>query len=260
MFHKVCSTAGRGKLDKALQKAKLYVPFEVFSPEDIDWKNGEIKRPDLKLGAKLVASQSMLFLKMKREGKVLYGRDIRKVIGVKPTLWEKFKAIMVPFYMTLLSSMGALFFPKLCLKLSSKAVLYSIESALLFMDKPVKVGVEKNRKALEKLMERKVKLKARFLNSMELDMAFRFSYEKLINLEFVDEAIHVKYNFEEAFKRMDRKDVLAFCLNALKFVIFLNLFALASNVKTRKWLEVVLMFFILPVTYLSLPYILIKLL
>ncbi len=259
LFHKVCSTAGRSKLDRALRKARLYVPFEVFAPEDMDWERGEIKRNDLKLGAKLVASQAMLFLKMKREGKILYGRDIRKVIRVKPTLWEKFKAIMVPFYMSLLSSIGAPFFPKLCLKLSSKAVLYSIESALLFMDRPVRVGVERNKKALERLMNRKVEMKAKFLNSAELDVVFTFSYRKLIDLDFVDKALEIKYSFDKAYEKMSRKDILAFCLKALRFVVMLNFFALYHNAKTKRYMQALTLFIILLITYLLLVLVAIRL-
>lgn len=81
-FKRVVSTGEAGSFLEAAVKwlekqARLYKPFEVFGPDDIDWRAGKVKRLDLLPGAVLVASQLTLFYKMKHEGKILLGRDIR---------------------------------------------------------------------------------------------------------------------------------------------------------------------------------------
>lgn len=78
MFRKVVSTGESGSLlEDALKRlekhARLYKPFDVFGPDDIDWRAGKVKRLDLLAGATLVASQLTLFYKMKHEGKILFG-------------------------------------------------------------------------------------------------------------------------------------------------------------------------------------------
>ena len=102
-----CSTGDRADgVKRLISKTKLYVPYEVFGPGDIDWVGGQIMRKDLLLGAKLVASQAMLFKKM--------------------------KAILIPFTMALLSSIAAPIVPKPALKVADKAAIYFMEIDSVF--------------------------------------------------------------------------------------------------------------------------------
>ncbi len=248
-FRKVCSIGSEEKSKKLLSKAKLYVPFEIFAPGDMDWKNGEIKRKDLYWGAKLIASQGTLFLKMKKEGKILYGRDIRKEIYVKNTLWEKFKAILIPFYLSMIGLVGSIFNPAMAVKLADKGVIYSIESALFFMDLPVGGGTTKAMRTLEKKLRKKFKLSRNLLGSMELDFIINVDYRKIADIEFARKAIELKYNLKELTEKMGRKEALSFCFNSLKFVLALNLFALVSNVKTRKYVQAAILLFFILIVY-----------
>ena len=125
-LREACSTGNsEDRVKRLISKTKLYVPYDVFGPGDIDWEGAQIKRKDLALGAKLVASQAMLFKKMKIEGKILYGRDVRAAIQVDASLWERMKALLVPYTMALLSSLAALIAPKAALKVAEKLIKIS---------------------------------------------------------------------------------------------------------------------------------------
>ncbi len=236
-FREVCSIAHEDVASKLLSKARLYVPFEVMAPGDIDWRNCEIKRKDLVIGAKIVAPQVLLFLKMKKEGKILYGRDIRKEIKIKNTLWEKFKAILVPFYLSLISCVISIINPRLAIKLADKATIYSLESTLFFLDMPVGKGTAKALEALKKKLRKQVKAKYNIFKSLELDLIVNFDYTKFIDLDFAKRAITVKYEFEKIKTNITRVMALKFSFKAFKFVNSLLIFAIITNAKTRKYLE-----------------------
>jgi len=230
----VCSVGNKkDEVKKVLEKTKLYVPYEVFGPADMDWVNGKIKRKDLLLGAKLVASQSMLFKKMKYEGKILWGRDIRKIIQAKASWWEKFKAILIPYHIALSSVLGALFVPKICLKMADKAAIYSIESVLFFLDKPIGKGIEKAAEKIEKEIKSKIRYKHSFLGTMEIDLVLNFDYQKLLNFNFAKEAIKLKYNWIGQSKRFSRWKTLKFCCRSLLFVNTMNWYAIFKADKHR---------------------------
>ena len=96
-FEKVCQQQSSKEgftlnLLKAIERqTPLFKPIFVFGPEDLDWRNGEIKHKKLFLKAKLFACGYSIFSHLKKEGKIIYGRDIRKKIKVKFSLWEKIK-------------------------------------------------------------------------------------------------------------------------------------------------------------------------
>ncbi len=233
-FKEVCSIGNqKDELKKLLEKTKLYVPYEIFEPGDIDWEKGHIKRKDLQIGAQLVASQAMLFHKMKHEGKILYGRDIRKIIKAKATWWEKIKAILIPYHIALATVFGALIFPKTSLKMAVKSVIYAIESTLFFLDKPIGKGIKRATADVEKELKRKVKLKQNIFGIMEVDLLLNFNYHKLVNFDFISEALYLKYNWEKEFRNFSRLKTLVFCWKALFFVNAMNWYAILSTDKRR---------------------------
>lgn len=135
-FRKVCSIGtGENELDSLIKKAeaqsRLYKPFEVFGPLDMDWKNGRIARPDLHFGAVWVASQLTLFYKLKTEGRVLFGKNILKEIKPLRTPWEKFKALIIPQHLAFGGVLLAFFLPKRAVKYATKSVLWELEGALI---------------------------------------------------------------------------------------------------------------------------------
>jgi len=148
MFKRVVSTGKSGSLlEDAIKKlekqARLYKPFEVFGPDDIDWRAGRVKRLDLLPGAALVASQLTLFYKMKHEGKILFGRDIRPEIEPRFSLWEKLKAIWVPQSIAFSSIILALPLPQKAVAYAVKALFYEVDSVNLFQKNMVPSGQEK---------------------------------------------------------------------------------------------------------------------
>ena len=136
-FKKVLSTgASEGILEESIKflekQVRLYKPFEVFGPNDIDWSEGLIRRPDLLPGAILVASQLTLLYKMKHEGKILFGRDIRPEINPRFTWWERLKAIMVPQSIAFASFVLALAMPQKATGYAVKALFYEVESVNIY--------------------------------------------------------------------------------------------------------------------------------
>lgn len=228
----------KDKIKKVIEKTKLYVPFEIFGPGDIDWVNGKIKRKDLILGAKLVASQAMLFQKMKYEGKILYGRDIRKIIQIKPSWWEKSKALLIPYHISFCSVLGALLFPKIALKMSDKAAIYSVESILFFLNKPIGKGINKATEEVEKEIKQGIGYKHNFWGMMEMDLILNFGYQKLFNFDFAKEAIQLKYNWQEQSKKFNRWKILKFCLRSFLFVNAMNWYAIFKADKHRIILKI----------------------
>ena len=147
-FRKVCSTAseeGDSALERAVKKgqstARLYAPFEVLGPEDVDWERGELKGSSLRLGAELVAPKYLLFTKMKVEGRVLYGRDITKVINPRVSWFDRAKAILVPHHLSFFSVLLSPFSPRMAVRLAIKSGIYSVESCLYYLKKPVGRGI-----------------------------------------------------------------------------------------------------------------------
>ena len=233
-FKEVCSIGDENNgVKTVLEKTKLYVPYEIFGPTDIDWIQGKIKRKDLMLGAKLVASQAMLFKKMKYEGKILYGRDIRKIIQAKASWWEKIKAILIPYHIALASVLTSLFVPKISLKMANKATIYSIESTLFFLDKPIGKGIKKATEEIEKEIKRKIRYKRSILGTMEIDLVLNFNYQKLLNFNFAKKALKLKYNWTKESTKFNRWKTLKFCWRSLFFVNAMNWYAILRADKHR---------------------------
>lgn len=242
-FKEVCSIGKkRDPITQFLSQTKLYVPFQVFGPNDISWSRGEIVKKDLIIAAKLVACQSMIFQNMKNEGKILYGRDITKEIDIKVDWWEKIKALLVPFYIACFSILISLILPKTALKLADKSVIYSIGSTFFFLDKPLGKSLKRNTKKIEKEIKDWNDYKLNFFLENELDFLLRFDYYKLVNLNLAKKAIRIKYNWAEESKKFNRWEVLKFCTRSLLFVNSINWYAILKADKNRIILKLLIIF------------------
>lgn len=229
-FKTACSTGDdKDRVKKILKKTKLYVPFDVFGPWDLDWEKGKIKKKELLLGANLIASQAILFKKLKHEGVILYGRDVRKDIQFKPSWWEKFKALMIPFYMSLISSLTAFLLPLFSVKFANKAVIYSIESTLFFMDRPVGGGMKRAISQWEEELKKNRKLNKRLFDFMEIDLVLNFDYNSLLNFDFAKRALSLKYYWKDEKERFGRISALKFCLKSLFFINNMNWYAILKT-------------------------------
>jgi predicted nucleotidyltransferase len=217
-FKKVVSTGKAGSLLedalKLLEKqARLYKPFEVFGPDDIDWWAGKIKRLDLLPGATLVASQLTLFYKMKHEGKILLGRDIRPEIEPRFTWWEKLKAIWVPQSIAFASVILALLLPQKAAAYAVKALFYEVDSVNIIQKNMIPPGQEKLASFASA---------TRFQEKALDDV--RFFLEKNLGLlceqkmQFIREAALIK---KEGFKG-GRRDALRLCRRAFWIILSTN--------------------------------------
>jgi predicted nucleotidyltransferase len=234
-FHKVCSMSNKKSLTKQLQrKARLYVPFEVFDPKEVDWKKARINKASIIVGARLVMPQSMMFKKMKVEGEILYGRDIRKVIPTKANPWERIKAIFVPHHLAFFALISSLFTPELSLRMACKSILYSIDATIFFIGKPFKKDLQESTKALEKQLVGKVGRKYHIFNHLETEIYLNYDYRKPIQFDIIKEAIKLKHNWARESAKFNRIETAKFCWKALWFVIKLN------------WLSVGLVHFLHP--------------
>ncbi len=209
-FRQVVSTgAGQGLMEDALKflekQARLYKPFEVFGPNDIDWSRGKIKRLDLLPGATLVASQLTLFYKMKHEGKILYGRDIRPEINPRFTAWEKLKAILVPQALAFAAVIIALLLPKKAVGYAVKALFYELDSVNLFLKSKIPLD-EKKLEGFASATE----LGDRLLDDVRLSLETRLGLLSEQKMEFVRKAAQIKRNGFQG----GGWDALGFCLRA----------------------------------------------
>lgn len=125
-------------LGKIENKNFLYTPIFVFGPEELDWVKGKILKKDLLPAAKIFASQASIFLNFKKEGRILFGRDIRKSIKVKASFWERWKGIWIPFYLVIFSLLVFPFSKKGAVKYATKAVLWGLDLSLIYLNKLIK--------------------------------------------------------------------------------------------------------------------------
>jgi predicted nucleotidyltransferase len=238
-FNEVCSTGNKKEaINHILEKTRLYVPFQVFGPGEMDWQKSEIKEKSLIVGAKLFASQAMIFKNMKYEGKILYGRDITKEIQFRATLWEKIKALLIPFYIAIFSVFISPFLPKTALKLADKAVIYSIGSTFFFLDKIPKKKLKENVRELEKEIHSFEGYKFNIFLAAEMDFLLSFAYQNFLNPRFLKDAVKIKYNWEKEHKKFSRWRTFKFCLRALLFINSMNWYSILIADKQRISLKI----------------------
>ncbi|MEK6978373.1 MAG: nucleotidyltransferase domain-containing protein [Candidatus Hydrothermarchaeota archaeon] len=142
-FREVCSLR-KGDLLSALErKMRLYCPFEVLESGEVDWGKGEFHDPFFRAALFFVAPKGMLLRKIRQEGKVLWGRDVREEISLEVSIWDRVKALAVPKYLALYAALVVLIAPTRGVRLATKALLYEAEAALYFLGEPIGLGVKK---------------------------------------------------------------------------------------------------------------------
>lgn len=222
-FEKACSIRKSENLlarilDKLESKAQLYTPLFVFGPEDIDWKQGKVLKKDLVLGANLIASQAAIFYKFKKEGKVYYGRDIRRVIKPQMGFWERYKNILVPQHLMFAALFTFLILPKRAVKYCNKAVLYEIDSALIYLNK-LKTNVREAKiSELKKITGLRFKIKS-LSELIEFNLDLKYNSINPKYFKILEEALEYKI---KGFKG-SRLDVFKYIMRCLRFIMLMNL-------------------------------------
>jgi len=206
-LYKVCSTS-RGDLFAGLeQKVKLYKPFEVLGPNDIKWKEGKITSPGLGIFA-AIAPIYQFAKKVKREGRILYGRNILEEIEVKEDIIDKIKAVLIPFFLSIFAFPISILFPNKGLKYSIKAVLYGIDNQLA---------------VLETNYAKKL-----FLNLKIL----RAELGEYYSVRLAKEALYAKKNFERMKSEWSYVDKVAFCFQAPIYITYNNILSFIGFFKS----------------------------
>ena len=212
-FKDVCSIQKTEKISFvnaikfAERQARLYVPFEVIGPNEIDWKKCDFNDPFYKIGAFLVFPKSMFFIKVKTEGKILYGKNILKEIKPGLSFWDVFKILLNPYHLSMLSFATVLFAPDFAIKHAIKAILYEIESILLYLERPITKGTTKAYNRVRKIIK-----------------------NKYIDWEIVEEAFDLKYDWEERIANMSHHEKIIFCLKTVSFVTVLGWLAIFTKI------------------------------
>lgn len=189
------------------KQAKLYKPFEVIGPKDIGWKEGKIASPGLGAFA-LIAPIYQFAKKLKQEGKILYGRDILAEICIKQSLFDKMKAITVPYLLSIAALPISLVMPNRGLKYSIKAILYSADSQI---------------EVLEQSYGR-----TSFLNTKIL----RAELGELYSIRLAREAMHAKRDYDRIKKEWSYIDKAAFCFQAPVYIFYNTLLSLISALRS----------------------------
>lgn len=165
LFWKVAAKYPELRFEEAVRKPKggkrvaadfLYVPIFVFVRGEIDWKNGKLHSEDflVNLGKNLLVPERSVFLKFKKEGEVVYGRDIRKEIDVKLTLWDRLRVNTSSLLLVLAANLVVWIRPSLGQGLTTKALLYEVDGLLTMLDAYERMSreekIEKNQELLLK--------------------------------------------------------------------------------------------------------------
>lgn len=203
------------------KKAHLYTPLFVFGPKDMDWENGRVKKKDLAIGATLIASQASIFYNFKHFGKIYYGRDIRKVINPNLTVFERLKAILTPAYLAFGGLCVSLFLPESAVKYCTKAILYEVDSALMFVHRLKTSKRHLKKKELKKVTEFHY---AKSFVALDLDVKYKSLQPK--HFIIIDDALRYK---REGFDGR-RRDALVYAAKAMWFIYAINTIVILKRV------------------------------
>lgn len=197
-LREVCSTMKTDILGGLEKGAKLYKPFEVLGPGDVIWSEGRLASPALGPFS-LMAPISQFAKKIKKEGKILYGRNILKEINVHDSIFDRLKGIFVPYVLSIFAAPLSLVMPNRALGYSIKAVLYSIDAQLA---------------AIETRSTRITSLNMKILGS-ELGT--------FCSMRLAKEALQAKKNFDKTKGDWSYIDKVAFCFQAPVYIFYNNL-------------------------------------
>ena len=228
-FEKVLSTTkSKNLVDnffKGIEKEEhLYVPILVFPSGWLDWEKGRITRLGWRLPSIFFIHQAFIFEKFKEEGKILYGRDIRPLIHPNINFWERWKAIQIPFWLSLFSTLILPFALRQAVKYATKAVLYELDSALDFIGIRPKEKVEKIQVLKEK--------SAGVLEKKLFDLHFKLTFSLLStkDLKIFDRASQIK----AGGLILSKKGSIKFVLQVFWFIVRTNWSVFIKRYLTKK--------------------------
>lgn len=204
----VCSTK-RGDIFGILEKqVKLYKPFEVLGPDEIKWSEGRIESKDLGPFA-IIAPIHHFAKKIKHEGRILYGRDIRKEIMIKESLSDGLRAIIIPYILSSFAVPLSLLLPDKALKYSTKAVLYSVDGQVTLM-------------AASEAKRTPFKMKV-----------LRTELGDMYSIRLAKEALYAKMHSDRMRREWSYIDKVAFCFQAPVYIAYNNILSFFVWLRNR---------------------------
>jgi len=207
-LREVCSTKKDDFLGGLEENVNLYKPFEVIGPNDINWAQGKITGPALGPFA-AIAPIYQFAKKIKREGKILYGRNIINEIACKGSLSDKLKGIAIPYLLSAIALSLSVFIPTRALKYSIKSVLYSVDGQIAILDAAY--------------------AKTSALNTSIL----RTELGDFYSSRLAREALYAKRNFDRVSKEWSYADKVAFCFQTPVYIAYNNLLSLLAFVRKK---------------------------
>lgn len=198
------------------------MPVFVFVKGEIDWKNGELHtdNPLIKIGQNLLVPQRSVFLRFKQEGRILYGRDVRKEMRIKLTIMDRLRLGLAPQLLSLIAFLISFIAPKKARSYAVKALLYQIDSLLTAIADYEKIErsakIEKNQKILlEEFTERLEKL-------IQIKLDFSKGALRPSDFHLFSDAIKIKWGEI----KLTYLQTIWFSLKANWFIVRLNMRAI----------------------------------
>lgn len=209
-------------LEKAEKANFLYVPVFVFVQGEIDWGKGELhtNNPLLKAGQKLLVPQRTVFLRFKQEGEMLFGRDIRREIKVKLTLWDRLRLGFVPQLLSLIGFLIAMITPGKARSYSVKALLYQMDALIAALSHYEKMVQGQKVDKAQKLLLNEFTERLQKMVLLKLDHTKGSIRPR--DFELFQEAIQIKWGE----KKLGYPATIYFTWRAFFFVLRSNLRAL----------------------------------
>lgn len=205
-------------LEKLEQSSFLYVPVFVFVKGEIDWGKGVFKtdNPFIKLGQNLLIPQRSVFLRFKQEGRVLFGRDIKKEIKIRLTLTDRFRLGAAPQLLSFIGFLVSPAVPKKGVSYAVKALLYQIDALITTLSRYQKMErgqkIEKSQKMLLKDFTR------RLSQLLRLRLDYHKGALRPSDFHLFEEAIRIKWGE----LKLGYIASIWFCFKAFFFIIRSN--------------------------------------
>lgn len=213
-------TAALKKLERS---SFLYVPIFVFAKGEIDWERGELnsKNPLIKAGQSLLIPQRSVFLRFKQEGRILYGRDIRKTMKIKLTLADRLRLGIAPQFLSFIAFLLSPVATKKAMGYAVKALLYQIDSLITAVDEYQKMERAEKIKKSQKILLQDFTALLKKITRLQLD--YRKGALRPCDFRLCTDAIKIKWGE----KHLNYFQTIRFCLKANWFIIRSNARAVA---------------------------------
>lgn len=222
----VSDKKNQGPLAQALEKMEqanlLFVPIFIFAKGEIDWQNGQLHsdNPMIKIGQALLIPQRKVFMRFKKEGKILFGRDIRKDIHIHLTLIDRLRSVIAPAFLSFMGFILSPFVP-------SKAEGYAVKALLYQIDDLFSALAEYKSMARDQKIDKNQKmLLNEFTERLQKFIFIKLDHSKGMlkskHFKLVDKAVAIKWGE----LKLSRLQVIGFTFRAWVFVIKSNLRAL----------------------------------